>query len=299
MASIKQETHLRGVTRNRRGVSAIEWALLGALIAAGMAIGAAQLSKDASRTFSLVGGALDSGDRVVRSDDSDDRRDPATEMRPTGYPWISLAILSFAVVAWMVERRIGTVAVRCGCHPSAPGKLMPDVPQVASRKRYALKRLRILNAMVHDNHKLLPSDLRVADLMTAEPKVASSTTTVAELRTLIAENSFRHVLICDKARKLLGVVSDRDLHGTPETAVASSIMAARPKTVASDSLVNDAITVLLHEHFSSLPVVDDGRLVGIITTTDVVMTLQCTMLAVEQMVVDLRSRSDVASNLSW
>ena len=77
-------------------------------------------------------------------------------------------------------------------------------------------------------------------------------------------------------------------------------MATRRTTVTSDSRVNDAITQLLYGHISSLPVVDEGRLVGIITTTDVVMTLQCTMLAVEQIVVNLRAERKIEfESLVW
>lgn len=70
---------------------------------------------------------------------------------------------------------------------------------------------------------------------------------------------------------------------------AADLMIACPTTITSRSLVNNAISALLYGHFSSLPVVDDGRLVGILTTTDVVMTLQCMMLTVERVLEDLDS----------
>jgi len=48
-------------------------------------------------------------------------------------------------------------------------------------------------------------------------------------------------------------------------------------TATPDTPLNPAITFLLNENISCLPVVDDGRLCGVLTTTDLVLTLQCTL----------------------
>jgi CBS-domain-containing membrane protein len=201
--------------------------------------------------------------------------------------WIAggLALLAVGVgyFEWQGRRAMPKYGRRRGDLPSAES----DTHDESSRNRLAQKRLKILGMMVSDNHKLLSSDLTVGDLMTTIVRTAEPTTSVGELRALIAEYKIRHILICNQLNELVGVVSDRDLRRASEKLVASDLMAECPTTVKSDSLLSNAITLLLYGHISSLPVVDEGRLVGILTTTDVVMTLQCTLLAVEQMVRDL------------
>lgn len=274
------------------GSAGIEYAVLIAIIVA-CAVGVCwQTGYESSGSFLPLAQALNGQDRDVALVEG-----PVVESSPVlnstpSERWLNLiavSLLGLAVGGWLIERR-----ARLGRTTEATSASKEDgdkKPEPASecRSRLSEKRLRILNTLINDNHKLLPSDMKVGDLMTTDIKTASPKTSVADLRRLFTDNKFRHVLICDEARRLVGVVSDRDLKHVEDSAFAETLMATRPTTVSSDSRVNDAITLLLYGHISSLPVVDDARLVGIITTTDVVMTLQCTMLAVEQIVVNLRS----------
>ncbi|MCE9608335.1 MAG: CBS domain-containing protein [Planctomycetia bacterium] len=204
-----------------------------------------------------------------------------------------IALMGIAIC--FVDRRVRNARPKFGRRRGDLMEPESDPYDEASRNRLAQKRLRILGTLVNDNHKLLPSDLTVGDLMTTVVRTACPLTTIAELRAMTIEYKIRHILVCNDDNELVGVVSDRDLRRVSLKLVASDLMAECPTTVSSDMLVNQAITVLLYGHISSLPVVDAGRLVGIITTTDVVMTLQCAMLAVEQMVRDLGAGNRPAS----
>ena len=48
-------------------------------------------------------------------------------------------------------------------------------------------------------------------------------------------------------------------------------------SIAPETPLSPAITYLINENISCLPVVDNGRLCGVLTTTDLVLTLQCTL----------------------
>lgn len=295
---------LRRCIADCSGSAGIEYAVLIAILVVFVAVAFWHTSNESSSSFLPVAQALNGQERYVTT-----VAGRAVESRSVlhflqGERWLNLIAVSLfglAVGGWLIERRARLSRATEATSMTHDARGRKPEPVNECRSRFPEKRLRILNTLINDNHKLLPSDMKVGDLMTTDVKTASPQTSVAELRRLFTDHKFRHVLICDDARRLVGVVSDRDLKHVEDTAVAKTLMTTRPTTVGSDSRVSDAITLLLYGHISSLPVVDDGRLVGIITTTDVVMTLQCTMLAVEQIVVNLRSgrKNKEFESLAW
>jgi acetoin utilization protein AcuB len=62
---------------------------------------------------------------------------------------------------------------------------------------------------------------------------------------------------------------NRVMEGTP----VSRIMIQNPITVSEDALLSDAAQTLHNTKFGALPVVRDGRLVGILTDTDILRCL--------------------------
>jgi diguanylate cyclase (GGDEF)-like protein len=100
--------------------------------------------------------------------------------------------------------------------------------------------------------------------------------TIEEMTDLMRQRRLHHLLVCNRAGELLGVVSDRDLH--PQHGVsAQQLMSFPVLTATPDTPLNPAITFLVNENISCLPVVENGRLCGVLTTTDLVLTLQCTL----------------------
>jgi CBS domain-containing protein len=95
----------------------------------------------------------------------------------------------------------------------------------------------------------------------------------------------RHMIVTDAENHVVGIVSDRDLHHTGKK--TSDIMTPEPLTVCPDALMRPAMSQMLDRHISSLPVVENGKLVGIITTTDLVMAFQCTMQVIQAAAADL------------
>ena len=53
----------------------------------------------------------------------------------------------------------------------------------------------------------------------------------------------------------------------------SQVMTSKPKTVSSDTIIRDLAEIFVKEEFHALPVVDNGELKGIVTTTDVMKYL--------------------------
>lgn len=75
---------------------------------------------------------------------------------------------------------------------------------------------------------------------------------------------------------LKGIVTDGDLrrmlmkHPNIETVKVSDIMTKNPTTVERTSLVADALNIMQHKEISVLPVMDNGRYVGMIHIHDII-----------------------------
>jgi len=75
--------------------------------------------------------------------------------------------------------------------------------------------------------------------------------------------------------KLVGIISDRDLRehrGHLEQVKINGIMTEQPTTVTPATTIEEAAQIMLERQFGGLPVVADGRLVGIITRSDIMRT---------------------------
>lgn len=125
--------------------------------------------------------------------------------------------------------------------------------------------------MLHSNvGPLATNKITVRHLMTLNPGTVSPETRVDKVKSLMEEKRWHHVVVCGTGLELLGVISDRDVRGRPGR-TAGRIMTPEPDFVSPDTPLGTAITHLVARQISSLPVVDAGRVCGILTTTDLVL----------------------------
>jgi acetoin utilization protein AcuB len=108
----------------------------------------------------------------------------------------------------------------------------------------------------------------VQHIMQSPPLSVTPATTLHEVRQLMRRRGIRHVLVVEGGR-LAGIVSDRDLKNASAQGRADEIMTRELITVAPDAPVEEAGRLMVREKISALPVTLGGRLVGIVTETDV------------------------------
>jgi CBS domain-containing protein len=166
------------------------------------------------------------------------------------------------------------------------GKLSADAERGDALKKAAeqaifSKRQSILLTMVGNIDALHEGAVEVRHLMSASPSSVNPNTPLYKCAELMAERRYRHLLVCDGANRLRGVISNRDL-GRTDAGVAADVMTRHPVTVTPDTRIGPAVTQILRKRISCLPVVEKGQLVGVLTTTDLLLALQCSLQALEK-----------------
>jgi len=108
----------------------------------------------------------------------------------------------------------------------------------------------------------------VVERMTTHPVTVSDEATVAQALAIIEEHKLRHLPVVDKEGALIGIISEKDLLRAKEDDPVAGVMTREVITVTEYTAIEEAARIMADHQISSLPVMRDGRLVGIITETD-------------------------------
>ena len=100
--------------------------------------------------------------------------------------------------------------------------------------------------------------------------------TVAIARDRLRANQIHHLLVVDGERTV-GVVSMRDLAGKLDTALVETVMAQEVATIDAEATLRRAASMMIRGTTGCLPVLENGKLAGIITTTDLMRVLNADM----------------------
>lgn len=112
--------------------------------------------------------------------------------------------------------------------------------------------------------------MQIVNLMTWNPITIDQHDTLSKAKGLMDEGQFRRLPVTDNGR-LVGIVTERDLHkysGFLESTRVTAAMRTGLVTITPSDTAEDAALLLLKHKIGGLPVVADGELVGIVTTSD-------------------------------
>lgn len=122
-----------------------------------------------------------------------------------------------------------------------------------------------------DSHMIAPVSIR--EIMTEAVETISPDATVTEAAARLQKTGIGSLVVVEDApvgivtrEDLLGVLAGWESETDPEIA---TVMSEPLITVSPDETVEDAATRLREHSIKRLPVLEDGQLVGIVTTTDV------------------------------
>ncbi|NJD55997.1 MAG: CBS domain-containing protein [Nitrospirae bacterium] len=128
----------------------------------------------------------------------------------------------------------------------------------------------------------------VSDWMTRKVITISPENSVSEAVKLMKEKKIKHVPVT-RDERLKGIISDRDirefspsratsldiyeLHYLLATTRVKSLMKAKVFTISQDSPIEEAAMIMFDNNIGSLPVVEDSKVVGIISDRDIFRVL--------------------------
>jgi CBS-domain-containing membrane protein len=155
--------------------------------------------------------------------------------------------------------------------------------------------------------------ITAADIMTRNVRTVRPDASVAEIARLLCDHEISAVPVCDSQGQVLGMLSEGDLlrpvgkesaakrawwlnllaEGTDlapsflecisvENQLARNLMAAPAVVAAPDMSVPELADLLMRHRIKRLPIIEDGKIVGIVSRADLVRVLARTPSAIAE-----------------
>ena len=113
--------------------------------------------------------------------------------------------------------------------------------------------------------------METAKRMTSKVITVGPRDSLSKAKALMDSGNFRHVPVVEDA-KLIGILSDRDVRshvGYLESTLVDAVMTLNPVTVTPTTTVEEAACLMLRLKISAVPVVEDGKPLGVLSTSDI------------------------------
>ena len=130
----------------------------------------------------------------------------------------------------------------------------------------------------------------VRDIMSRNVRVVRSDTSVQEVVATMNKFNIGSIIVVQSERPV-GIITERDILKrqvepclAPETLTARHIMSSPVITIDENASIEEAAMLMTKKMAKRLPVMSDGKLVGIITYTDIVFKVPAMLSVLEELV---------------
>ena len=121
---------------------------------------------------------------------------------------------------------------------------------------------------------------KARDVMSPDATCIGENDSVLDAAKRLAELDVGSMPICGEDDRLKGMLTDRDIvvtclaqGGDPNSVTAGSLAEGKPVTIGADDDIREALEMMQKHQVRRLPVIDDHKLVGIISQADVAREL--------------------------
>lgn len=115
-----------------------------------------------------------------------------------------------------------------------------------------------------------------SDIMTKRVVCVTPDTSISELTALLAKHKISGAPVVEdlKSKRLVGIVTEADVLAKPAGAkTVADIMKKRVVSVSPDTPLEEIISILAKRKIKRVPVVSEGKVVGIVSRADVVRAM--------------------------
>ncbi len=118
---------------------------------------------------------------------------------------------------------------------------------------------------------------KAKDIMTSPPIVVPEDFSVEKARALFMKNSINAAPVVDREGRIVGIVNrsllDKAIYMGLKSEVVSEVMERDFSYVSPETHLGDVEKIIIERHQTFVPVVENGKPVGVITRTDILMNL--------------------------
>lgn len=149
--------------------------------------------------------------------------------------------------------------------------------QTKALKSVLNKRNSVRSTMLQDWVHLFEGEAVVGTYMSRDVASVDLDMPTEEADQMLRDDGYRRVMVTHADGRMAGVLSRKDI-ATKRGKLVRNVMTSAPKTAAPEMSLRIALSVLLQHRISCLPVVKNEKLVGLLSTSDLLIVLQCILL---------------------
>jgi len=136
----------------------------------------------------------------------------------------------------------------------------------------------------------MASIILVRDIMSKDVRVVRTDTSVKEVVATMNKFNIGSIIVVQGDRPV-GIITERDILRrlveqslAPEVLTARQVMSSPVLTINENATIEEAAKFMVNKKVKKLPVMDNSRLVGIITFTDIVTKVPTLLSILEELV---------------
>ena len=140
------------------------------------------------------------------------------------------------------------------------------------------------------------------DMMTRDPLTVPPETGIAAAARKMRDNRVSSLMVTE-GDTVAGIVTTRDLtnkalaEGLPHDTPVRAVMTANPVTLPPSALVSDVLHAMVERRITHMPVVEGGKLVGMLTQTDLTRFQATSSAALIQDIAEADTLADLAATV--